>query len=78
MHRKKYVGMTLWDIFGDFIINLIKIGIIIAIIYFIYKSNLLSKFRKLNDSNNTQEENYVVDDEYLRMLNSKNGRKIEQ
>ena len=74
MHRKKYVGRTLWDIFGDFIVTLIKIGLLVLIIYLMVKFNVLGKAKKAFEPENTiDEENYIVDDEYLRMLNSKNG-----
>lgn len=70
----KYLGRTLWDVFGDFIMNVIRLAILVAIVYFIIKSGIIAKLSKLGNSNNTQEENYVVDDEYLRMLNSKNDQ----
>lgn len=72
--ENQYLGRTLWDIFGDFIINLIKIVILAGIIFLIFKSGIFAKLSKLGNSSNTQEENYVVDDEYLRMLNSKNNK----
>ena len=75
--EQQYLGRTLWDVFGDFIINMIKIAILAGIIFLIIKSGIFAKLSKLGNSNNTQEENYVVDDEYLRMLNSKNGQNIK-
>ena len=70
--RKKYVGKTLWDTFGGFISTLIKLLIFGAIIYVIIKYDVFHKVIKeinSNDSKNAVRENYIVEDEYLKMLN---------
>ena len=72
-HVKKFVGKTLWEIFGDFIIKLIKIAILVGIVYYLIKSGTLEKIRDLFAEEDNTVENYVVDDEYLRMLNDKQG-----
>ena len=72
VYRKKFVGKTFWDIFGNFIVKIIKIAIVAFIIFAVIKSGVLIKVKKLGNENK-QEENYIVDDEYLRMLNSKRG-----
>lgn len=73
-HPYKFVGRTFWDDFGDFIIKIIKIAIVVGIVYVVVKTGLIDKLTDTDDNKNEQE-NYIVDDEYLRMLNSKNGRK---
>ena len=78
IHRKKFVGRTLWDIFGNFIIKLVKIGILIGLVYLLIRFDLWNKIKEVGEEKrNIQQENYIVDDEYLRMLNSKNGQKIK-
>lgn len=72
--RKKFVGKTFWDVFGDFIMTLVKIAILGAILFYLIKSGVFGKLKDLVTSdNNETEENYIVDDEYLRMLNSNRG-----
>ena len=77
-HKKKFLGRTFWDVFGEFIIKLFFLTILILIIYLLIKFNVFRKIKKeFEFTNNTDTENYIVDDEYLRMLNSKNGQKIK-
>ncbi|MBR3696815.1 MAG: helix-turn-helix transcriptional regulator [Clostridia bacterium] len=73
IHRKKFVGKTFFDIFGDFIVKIIKLIILGLIIYAVIKSRIIVKFMKLWDEEEIQEENYIVEDDYLKMLNSKRG-----
>lgn len=73
-HPYKFVGRGFWEDFGDLIIKLVKIAIVVGIVFVIIKTGAIDKLREIK-SENTQDENYIVDDEYLRMLNSKNGRK---
>lgn len=74
VYRKKFVGKTFWDIFGDLIVKIIKIVIVALIIFAVIKSGILTKLKNL-ENENKQEENYIVEDEYLRMLNSKRGNR---
>lgn len=74
-HPYKFVGRTFWEDFGDFIIKLIKISILVGIIFTIIKTGAIQKFMDYGKDENKTDENYIVDDEYLRMLNSKNGKK---
>ena len=69
-HRQKFVGRTFWEVFGDLIIKLIKIAILATIIFVIIKTDAINKFIQLWKGDETQDEEYYVDDEYLRMLNS--------
>lgn len=78
VHRKKFLGRTFWDVFGDFIIRLFFISILALILYMLIKFNVFGKLKKKFESTNTPDtENYIVEDEYLRMLNSKNGQRIK-
>ena len=78
IHRKKFLGRTFWDVFGDLIIRLFFIAIFALLLYTLIKFNVFGKLKKEFESTNTTDtENYIVDDEYLRMLNSKNGQRIK-
>lgn len=72
-HVKKFVGKTFWDIFGDVIIKIAKVVIFGVILFYLIKSGALEKLRDaIFEDENTVEQNYV-DDEYLRMLNDRQG-----
>lgn len=72
-HRRKFVGRTFWEVFGDLIVKLLQIGIIAGIIFVAVKTDIFHKIMSLDSGANETEENFIVDDEYLRMLNSKHG-----
>ena len=75
VYRNKFVGRTFWDDFGDVIVKIVKIIIAMAILFIIIRSGVIDKIKELAEPVDNTSENYVVDDEYLRMLNSKNGQK---
>ena len=75
IHRKKFVGRTFLEVFGDFIAKLIKITLVVGIIYFVVKNFDFRKLKNLTDYDTNTHYN-IVEDEYITELNSKKVKKF--
>ena len=69
---RKYVGKTFWDIFGGFIMAMVKLAIAVLIVFYIIKSGTIDKIKNYFDDDDKTSEDYVITDEDRENLHNQN------